>query len=52
MKLERHLEEMKFEHENSLRTMRSKFLRYHQAFEQEYETRMKAMSNASNQVRV
>ena len=49
-RLEKHLEQMKFEHENTLRSMRSRFLRQRQAFEDEYEARKKAMSDSANLV--
>ena len=49
-RLERTLEEMRFQHENSLRAMRAKFLQERRQFEEEHETRTAAMTNLATQV--
>lgn len=43
---------MRFQHENSLRAMRAKFLQERRQFEEEHETRTAAMTSLATQVRM
>ena len=49
-RLERMLEEMHFQHENTLRAMRAKFLQERQQFEEEHRTRTATVTNLATQV--
>ena len=49
-RLERMLEEMHFQHENTLRTMRARFLQERQQFEEEHRARTATVTDLATQV--
>ena len=50
MKLERELEERKFQHENRIRFLKTQFLKDKQAYEERAEAQVRAMANRADKV--
>lgn len=50
-KLEKEVEEKRFQHENSIRMLKTQFLREQRAFEKEAETRIQAMAERADKVK-
>ena len=50
MKLERELEERKFQHENQIRSLKTQFLKDKQAYEERAEAQVRAMANKADKV--
>ena len=50
MKLERELEERKFQHENRIRSLKTQFLKDKQAYEERAEAQVRAMADKADKV--
>lgn len=49
-RLEEELEEQRFQHEDRIRSMKTKFLKEKKAFEEATEARIRAMADSANKV--